>query len=118
MASDGYEGIVTPYNTTQWNAIVADVRSHFNGSSGSLHTVAAILRKELPHAKNVEGRRRMAGLDLHIAAIQIARHWNQAAASQTAAAVAMTKADEIYAGVFAIGGARGLHREGRFDAGK
>jgi hypothetical protein len=116
MSSTGYSGIITPSNTSEWEAMVADVRAEFNGNAGSLQAVAAVLRKELPKATNVRGRKGWMGADLRIAAIQIAYHLNHSAASQIAAAVALTRANTIFEGTFAPAAA-GQHA-GRFDAGK
>jgi hypothetical protein len=113
--ADGFVGIYTPHNTKEWEAVVADIRSEFNANALLLQSTAAILRKKLPHAKNVRGRRGLAGADLHIAAIQIARHWNQAAAAQYAASAALTKSDAIFHGTFAGAGPQSSH--GQFDAG-
>jgi len=112
-----YPGLIVPSSTSEWEAMIADVRGHFNADAGELQTVAAILRRELPRATNVQGNRALFGADLKIAAIQIARHINRAAASQNASAAALTKADQIFHGMFVSSSGPGTPR-GRFNAGR
>jgi hypothetical protein len=109
----GYQGIITPYKTKAFEAMVADVMGEFNGNAVLLEVVGVDLRRELPHAKNVNGTRGLMGADLHLAAWQIARQFAQAAASQTASAAAVSRALSIYHGTFH---ARNRSARGRFDA--
>jgi hypothetical protein len=113
--SDGFEYIVTPYNTSEWEELVAQVRTHHNRNADRTFAVAAELRRLLPKAKNVSGRAGWGGIDLRVAAIKLARQINQAAACDIASASAWSKADQIFHGNFTSAGsgsARG------FDAGK
>lgn len=111
---DAYPGIITPYNTKEFEAMIADIRSHFNANATALQVVGVSLRRELPRARNLSGRSHMMGADLRLAAWQIARQFAQASASQTATAAAVTRALTIYHGNFH---SNGRHAGGRrFDA--
>jgi len=112
--ADGYDGIWTPYNTDEFEAVVEDIRRHFNGNSARLVTMGVDLRRELPRAINVHGRRGLLGADLQLAAWQINRQCAQAAASQTASAAAIGRAHQIFVGTF--GGRRTQTPRGRFNA--
>ncbi len=116
----GFEGLETPYNTSEWNDFTDAARAHFNGNSTRLQAIAAILRRQLPKARGVVGRGRILGAaDKRIAAIRIAFHLASAAAAQIASAAAMTKADMIYQGTFAPAKAANHEPDGgRYDASK
>jgi hypothetical protein len=118
--TQGYEGLETPYNTSEWNEFTEAARAHFNGNSTRMQAIAAVLRRQLPKARGVVGRGRLMGAaDKRIAAIRISFHLAASAAAQTAAAVAVTKADMIYQGTFAPAKAS-RHEDdgGRYDASK
>lgn len=115
-AGDGIPEFVTPYNTSEFEAMVAAVKAHFNALKGQAEVVGADLGRLLPNARNVGGNPWMVGLDLKMAARQIRRQFNQAAAAQVSASAAIDKAMQFYHGNFTSAGT-GAH--GRtFDAGK
>lgn len=115
-AGDGLAELATPYNTSDFETMVAAAKAHFNATKGQLEVIGADLRRLLPRAKNVNGGSLPFGLDLKLAAIQIGRQFNQAAAAQNSAAAAVTRAMEIYHGNFTSVG-QGSHARS-FDAGK
>lgn len=96
--STEYKGIITPYNTADFEAMVRDVRKHFNADGAACQQVGIDLRRLLPKAKNISGRRGMMGADIRIAAWQIARQFAQADAALRGASAAVGKAFEIYYG--------------------
>jgi hypothetical protein len=111
----GYPGIVTPYNTAEFESMVRDVMAEFNANGQMLQVVGVDLRRELPKARNVSGRSGLMGADLRIAAWQVARQFGQAQAGQIASAAAVSKALQIYHGSF-HGRSAGGTRARRFDA--
>jgi hypothetical protein len=111
---NGYQGIITPSKTKEFEAMVADVMAEFNNNAILLEVTGVDLRRELPRARNVNGQRGLMGADLHIAAWQISRQFARAAASQTASAAAVSKALSIYHGSFHNRDRRAAR--GRFDA--
>lgn len=114
-AGDGLPDLVTPYNTSEFEALVHAVRSHFNAMAGQAQVVGADLRRLLPQARGAAGRQGLFGLDLQVAAWQVAKQFAQLAASSTAGAAAAGRALEIYHGSFTAGtGPRGS----TFDASK
>jgi hypothetical protein len=117
--STGYEGILTPYNTKEFEAVAADLQGHFNGSAQALTQVGVDLRRLLPNAENVaSGRRGLMGADLQVAAWQVSRQFGQAAAAQRAASAAVVRAHQIYYGTFHNPGGGKKKKSGRtFDAG-
>lgn len=115
--SDGYEGIYTPYNTKEFEAMVTDARSHLNGCGTRLQSVGVDLRRMLPHAKNVQSRRGMAGLDLTLAAWQVARQFAQADAAMRSGSAALARAHQIYYGTFHAPNHHNVGERGAFDAG-
>jgi hypothetical protein len=114
-AGDGLTGLVTPRNTSEFEAMTAAAQAHFNGVRGQLEVIAYDLRRLLPHAKNVGGSRALFGLDLKMAARQVSRQLIQAAAAQNASSAAMAKALTVFHGNFT-----GNPRSGGsgFDAGR
>jgi hypothetical protein len=110
----GYQGIITPYGTKAFEAMVEAVTAEFVGNAVLLEVVGVDLRRELPRAKNVNGRHGLMGADLHLAAWQVARQFARASAAQTASAAAVSRALSIYHGTFH--GRRAVQRNGRFDA--
>lgn len=112
--TDGYEGIWTPTNSKEFEAVQADIRRHLVGNSMRLIEVGVDLRRELPRAKNVSAASWAMGADLRIAAWQINRQFAQAAASQTASAAAVARAYEIFLGTFH--NRKSTSPRGRFDA--
>ena len=47
MASTGIPGLVTPYSTSEFQAMVEQVREHHWATAGQMHEIAAELRHEL-----------------------------------------------------------------------
>lgn len=110
----GYEGIVTPYNTEEFQNMVNDVRAHLNADGAALQDVGVDLRRLLPHARTAAGRDPF-GIDLKIAAWRVARYFAQADASLRGASASLGKAYEVYYGTFHNPRARSTHGR-QFDA--
>ena len=115
-AGDGLPELVTPYNTTEFEQMINAIQSHANALTGQFEVVAADLRRLLPRATNVRGRAGMFGLDLHMAARQIAKQLAQAGGSANSMGSAASKALQYYHGNFVA--PTGAHSRGQFDAGK
>jgi hypothetical protein len=114
-AGDGLPEFVTPYNTSEFEALVAAINAHCRGLTSQAEVVSADLRRLLPKAKNVGGRAYLGGLDLHLAARQVARQFSQMAGAFNSAAAAGSKALQYYHGTFVQ--PAGSHSSGRsFDA--
>jgi hypothetical protein len=105
--SDGYAGLYTPMNSKEFEAMVADVRSHIIATGAAGQSVGVDLRRLLPRAKNVNGAALMFGLDLHIAARQVARQFAQFDAAMQAGAAALARGHQIYYGTFSQAGRSG-----------
>lgn len=114
-AGDGIPEFVTPYNTSEFEAMVQTIVTHFNAVRGQAEVVAVDLRRLLPRAKNVQGRHGWAGLDLKLAAFQVARQFTQVAAAQNASAAAANRGLSLFHGNFT--NPSGNHGRG-FDAGR
>lgn len=112
-AGDGLPELVTPYNTADFEIMVAAVKAHMHALKGQGETVGADLRRLLPHARGVHSR--SLGLDLRMAAWQIGRQFGQFAGAMNAGSAAVDRAMQLYHGNFTSGGRPG----GRtFDASK
>lgn len=115
-AGDGLPELVTPYNTSEFEAMIAAVQAHCHALVGQAEVVGADLRRLLPRATNVNSRAGLFGLDLHLAARQISRQFAQMAGGFNSAGAAAGRAMAIYHGTFVQPG--GSHGGGQFDAGK
>lgn len=114
-AGDGLPELVTPYNASEFQEVVRAAMAHFNALKGQAEVVSADLRRLLPKATNTKGRLPL-GVDLRIAAIQIARQWSQVAAGCNSAGAAASKSLTLFHGNFVT--PTGGHTGRTFDVGK
>lgn len=114
-AGDGLPELVTPMNTSEFEEIVRLYTAHKRALRGQLEVIAVDLRRLLPRAKNVGGRLPF-GLDLKMAARQVAKQFINASATEEAGAVAAGRALSLFHGNFTATG--GNHGGRTFDAGQ
>src|SRR5688572_12037675 len=95
--SKGIEGLITPYSTSEFHAMVEAARAHHNAAHDQYSTVAADLRKGLSKAQGVRG---LMGLDVRIAARRVTRHLVHCAGLEQATARALVRSYEMYNELF------------------
>lgn len=83
----GIPGLVTPYSTSEFHAMVEAARAHHWAVQDQLTIVAAELYRGL--TTNMQGRRGLVGVDVRMAARQVTRHLSKAANYEVAAAQAI-----------------------------
>lgn len=112
--AEGHKALITPYNTSEFQEMIDEIRSHHNRMNDQARAVAADLRKLLPKAKG--GALSPIRADLHLHAVRVTRQLAHAAALNTAAARTYTMAYTIYVNSFTNAGT-GAHGRG-FDVDK
>lgn len=105
-------GLITPYSTSEFQAMVESVRRHHNGGYDQYCAVAAELRSGL---KKVHGAPGLFGLDVALAARRVTKHLAVAAACELEAAKAVVRSYQMYQQLF-LG--RGKPGGRTFDASK
>lgn len=93
----GIEGLITPYSTSEFHAMVEQVRAHHNAAHDQYSTVAVELRRGLGKAQGVPG---LFGMDVKIAARRVTRHLAHAAGLEMATAKALIRSYEMYNELF------------------
>lgn len=99
---NGHPQLVTPYNTSEFHAMVNALRTHHSAMHDQAHTVAVDLRKLLPTASGSKfsGVR----MDLKLNAVRVTRHIAHAAALDRATARAYENAYRTYLELFVNAG--------------
>lgn len=108
----GIPGLLTPYSTSEFQAMVEAARTHHNYVHDQYVSVAAELRSGLKKATGSPG---LLGLDVAIAARRVTRHLAKAGAIELEAARAAVRSYEMFTELF-IGGP-GRRQQG-FDVNK
>lgn len=96
-ASKGITGLVTPYTTSEFHAIVELIRLHHHAEHDQLVVIAAELRRMLG---KVSGATLAFGVDSKIAARRVTRHLSHAAGLNLAVAKAAIRSYDVYTELF------------------
>lgn len=93
----GIPALVTPYNTSEFHAMVEAVRAHHWASHDQYVVVASELYRSLAKA---QGTRGLLGMDVRIAARRVTRHLAHAAGYEIAAAKAAVRSYTLFTELF------------------
>lgn len=93
----GIDGLVTPYNTSEFHAMVETVRGHHHAEYDQMLTIAAELRRMLG---KVSGAPALVGVDSKIAARRVTRHLARAAGMNLRVAQATIRSYQMYTELF------------------
>jgi hypothetical protein len=95
--ANGIQGLVTPYSTSEFQAMVEAVRAHHNAAHDQYSTVAAELRLGL---HKVQGARGLFGVDVRIAARRVTKPLVRCAGLETEVAKSLIRSLELYNELF------------------
>lgn len=93
----GIPALVTPYNTSEFHAMVEGVRAHHWASHDQYVVVASELYRSLAKA---QGTRGLLGMDVRLAARRVTRHLAHAAGYEIAAAKAAVRSYTLFTELF------------------
>lgn len=95
-ASKGIPGLVTPYTTSEFSAMVEEARAHHYAVSDQYGIVASELRRQLGKVKGAQ----IMNLDSKVAARRVSRQLIRAANYEAYAARATIRSFQLYQQLF------------------
>jgi hypothetical protein len=100
MTAEDYRKIITPYSTSEMNAMCEAARHHFHDLHDRLFVVGAELYVGL---SKLDGRTGMFGLDTKLAARRVVKNFVHAGALNLEAAKAVRRAYTTYQQLYVVG---------------
>jgi hypothetical protein len=89
----GLDFLVTPYSTTEFQAMAEAARQHHHAAYDQYHVMAVELRRGL---SRVQGAKGLLGIDVRIAARRVSRHITHAASLQLESGRAVIRSFHVY----------------------